>query len=356
MSKIIENSQHPSPGNSNLDLNENNGGQFRKRWTTPVDLSRANFPLLGCCLVTGLLDTTMFQAYGTFVSMQTGNTIFLGLGASNQNNHAFDWARSLCSIGCFSLGAFFFSRLHRYLRPQPTQRGTLAASFFLQTICIGIAAALIQAGVIADRKNYATNDWTEMAGIAFLSFQAAGQIVSSRVLGVNELPTVVITSLMYLRPQPTQRGTLAASFFLQTICIGIAAALIQAGVIADRKNYATNDWTEMAGIAFLSFQAAGQIVSSRVLGVNELPTVVITSLMCDLWSDPKLFELSNNSKRNNRVAGFVLTLVGSIVGGWMLKGTGTVQPVLWLVCGIKFVIALGWVLWKGQEGPKPEVA
>ncbi|KUI53805.1 hypothetical protein VP1G_01114 [Cytospora mali] len=273
MSKMMENSQQPSPGNSDLDPNEKNGGQFRQRWTTLVDLSRANLPLLGCCLVTGLLDTTMFQAYGTFVSMQTGNTIFLGLGASNQNNHKYDWARSLCSIGCFAMGAFFFSRLHRYLRPQPIQRGTLAASFFIQTICIAIAAALIQAGVIADRKNYATNDWTEMAGIAFLSFQAAGQIVSS-----------------------------------------------------------------------------------RVLGVNELPTVVITSLMCDLWSDPKLFAMASNPKRNNRIAGFVLTLVGSIVGGWMLKGTGTVQPVLWLVCGIKFVIGLGWVLWKGQEGPKPEVA
>lgn len=205
--------------------------------------------------------------------MQTGNTIFLALGASNQNSKPYDWARSLCSIGCFAIGAFFFSRLHRHLCSQPTQRGILAVSFFIQAACVCIAAALAQGGVVSSRRQ-STNDGTE--------------------------------------------------------------------------------WTEMAPIAFLSFQAAGQIVASRVLGVNELPTVVITSLLCDLMSDPKLLArpvISGNRKRNNRIGGFVLTLVGSIIGGWMLKGTGKVQPVLWLVFGIKFVISVAWIIWKGQGGP-----
>ncbi|KAL2274466.1 hypothetical protein FJTKL_03215 [Diaporthe vaccinii] len=113
----------------------------------------------------------------------------------------------------------------------------------------------------------------------------------------------------------------------------------------------------MAPIALLSFQAAGQIVASRVLGVNETPTVVITSLMCDLMSGPRLLArpvFTGSRKRNNRVGGFVLTLVGSIIGGgWMLKATRQVQPVLWLVFAIKFVISIGWVVWKGQE-PKGE--
>lgn len=209
--------------------------------------------------------------------MQTGNTIFLALGASDQNNQPYDWARSLCSIGCFATGAFFFSRLHRHLSPQPTQRGILTVSFFIQAACVCVAAALVQGGVVSSQR---------------------------------------------------------------------------------RSSDGGTDWTEMAPIAFLSFQAAGQIVASRVLGVNELPTVVITSLLCDLMSDPKLMSrpvISGNRKRNNRIGGFVLTLVGSIIGGWMLKGTGTVQPVLWLVFGIKFVISLGWIIWKGQGGPDGEV-
>lgn len=95
----------------------------------------------------------------------------------------------------------------------------------------------------------------------------------------------------------------------------------------------------------------------RWLTLNiAVPTVVITSLMCDLMSDPKLLArpvFTGNRKRNNRVAGFVLTLVGSIIGGWMLKATGQVQPVLWFVFAIKFVISIGWIGWKGQD-PKED--
>ncbi|KAL1858117.1 hypothetical protein Daus18300_010118 [Diaporthe australafricana] len=243
---------------------------LRRRMDGVVDVSLANIPLLACCFITGLLDTTMFQAYGTFVSMQTGNTIFLALGASDQNIKPYDWARSLCSIGCFAAGAVFFSRMHKHLVPQPTQRGVLAMGFFVQAACVCVAAALAEAGAVNQRQ----------------------------------------------------------------------------------EESAHTDWREMAPIALLSFQAAGQIVASRVLGVNELPTVVITSLMCDLMSDPKLLArpvLTGNRKRNNRIGGFVLTLVGSILGGWMLKATGQVQPVLWLVFGIKFVISIGWIVWKGQD-------
>lgn len=200
--------------------------------------------------------------------MQTGNSIFLALGASSQNIKPYDWARSLCSIGCFAVGAFFFSRLHRRL-------GAL------------------------------------------------------------------------------ERGSLVLAFFVQAVLIMIAAATVEAGAVNQRQSSdGVTDWREMAPIALLSFQAAGQIVASRVLGVNEVPTVVITSLLCDLMSDPKLASrplFRGNRKRNNRVAGFVLTLVGSIIGGWMLKGTGQVQPVLWLVFGIKFVITLAWLTWKGEK-------
>lgn len=200
--------------------------------------------------------------------MQTGNSIFLGLGASNQNTKPYDWARSLCSIGCFAMGAFFFSRLHRILGAM--RRGSLVLGFFIQAVLIMLAAVLLEARAVNERQS------------------------------------------------------------------------------ADGKP----DWRELAPIALLSFQAAGQIVASRVLGVNEVPTVVITSLLCDLMSDPKLTAMPifhGNRKRNNRIAGFVLTLVGSIIGGWMLKGTGMVEPVLWLVCGIKFTIMVGWLVWKGEK-------
>lgn len=292
MSKMVSNQQQEARENGHSESQVDSGlpKSLRRRWDEIIDLSLANVPLLACCFITGLLDTTMFQgekesevkltsptnintssvAYGTFVSMQTGNTIFLALGASNQNIKPYDWARSLCSIGCFAIGAVFFSRLHKHLAPRPTQRGVLALGFLIQAACVCVSAALAEAGAVNQQ-------------------QVEGE---------------------------------------------------------------HTDWREMAPIALLSFQAAGQIVASRVLGVNEIPTVVITSLMCDLMSDPKLLArpvFTGNRKRNNRVGGFVLTLVGSIIGGWMLKATQQVQPVLWFVFAIKFVISIGWIIWKGQD-------
>lgn len=107
-------------------------------------------------------------------------------------------------------------------------------------------------------------------------------------------------------------------------------------------------WDQEVPIVLLSLQSAGQIVASRALGFNEIPTVVITSLLCDLMSDPKLF-LLRNEKRDRRVIAFVLTLVGAIVGGWVTKATGQIGPVLWLAAGIKFIVAFAWGFWKAEK-------
>lgn len=105
-------------------------------------------------------------------------------------------------------------------------------------------------------------------------------------------------------------------------------------------------WNQLAPIALLSFQSAGQIVSSRALDVGEIPTVVITSLLCDLFSDPKLFDPpTKNIKRNRRIIAFVLTLVGAIIGGWVSKATKGVQTMLWVAGAIKFVLAAMWSFW-----------
>ncbi|KAB8297788.1 hypothetical protein EYC80_001587 [Monilinia laxa] len=216
--------------------------KMRKHFAQEVSTDHADILMLICCLITGFLDSTLYNAFKTFVSMQTGNTIFVALGASGQNNRPFGWARSLVSIGFFCIGSFTFSRCHRFFGP--LQRSTLIASFLLQSCCILVAAALVQGGAI--------------------------------------------------------EGTVPAGL----------------------ENY----WNQIAPIALLSFQSAGQIVSSRVLGVGEVPTIVITSLLCDLLSDPLLFSpATQNSKRNRRATAFVLTLVGAIVGGWVSKITKSEQ-------------------------------
>ena len=77
---------------------------------------------------------------------------------------------------------------------------------------------------------------------------------------------------------------------------------------------------------------------------------MITSLLCDLWSDPGLFDpWRKNLKRNRRVIAFVLTLVGAIAGGWMSKETHNVASALWLVGGLKILIAGAWIFWPSKQ-------
>jgi hypothetical protein len=141
------------------------------------------------------------------------------------------------------------------------------------------------------------------------------------------------------------------SFMLQASIIIITAGLVEGGAISsalgDRLAQTAPPWDQEVPIVLLSIQSAGQIVASRALGFNEIPTVVITSLLCDLVSDPKLF-LIRNQKRDRRVIAFVLTLLGAIIGGWVTKATQAISPTLWLAAGIKAVVVLAWGLWKAK--------
>lgn len=139
------------------------------------------------------------------------------------------------------------------------------------------------------------------------------------------------------------------SFIIQASIIVVTAGLVQGGMVSsaldDDTSRSITRWDQEVPIVLLSLQSAGQIVASRALGFNEIPTVVITSLLCDLMSDPKLF-LLRNEKRDRRMIAFVLTLVGAIVGGWVTKATGDIAPILWLAASIKFIVAFAWGFWR----------
>lgn len=137
--------------------------------------------------------------------------------------------------------------------------------------------------------------------------------------------------------------TLITAVLVQTkVVSGISARSVGSGLTGP-------DWSQEAAIVLLSFQSAGQIVASRALGFNEIPTVVITSLLCDLVSDSELFVL-RNGKRDRRVAAFVLTLVGAIAGGWITRVTGDIVVVLWIAVGVKLAIMSVWLVWRGSSG------
>jgi uncharacterized membrane protein YoaK (UPF0700 family) len=244
-----------------------------QRWNQPVNTKYTDLICLLLCMNTGLCDSAAYNAWSCFLAMQTGNTIFLGLGASGQpTGKPWGWLKSLVSIASFFIGAFIFSNVTR--RVGARRRGTLFVSFMIQAVLIVIAVALIEADLIP----HTSGDTKLTGGPLFL---------------------------------------------------------------------------ELIPIALLAFQSAGSITSSRSLGYNEIPTVVLTSVYFDVASDPKLADMpTTNPKRNRRIGGVVMLLVGAIIGGWLSRSSGGMQSALWMAAGFKFLIGFMWLVWKGETPAK----
>ncbi|KGO77619.1 Protein of unknown function DUF1275 [Penicillium italicum] len=171
-----------------------------QRWKENLTPTHADLVCLLLTFLTGLCDSSAYNAWSCFLGMQTGNTIFLGLGASNQpNNKPWGWLKSLMSISSFFLGSMIFSTVMR--KVGALRRGTLFISFLVQTLLIIIAVALIEADLIPHSSTDATltggSLFLELIPIGLLAFQSAGGMTCSRALGYNEIPTVVLTSVYF---------------------------------------------------------------------------------------------------------------------------------------------------------------
>ena len=107
------------------------------------------------------------------------------------------------------------------------------------------------------------------------------------------------------------------------------------------------DLVILAPIMLLAFQFGGQIVVSRQLGFNEVPTNVLTSIYCDIFNDPELATpLAKNPKRNRRVAAVVLMLTGGICGGWIGRSEVGMGAALWVAGAIKMIISISFACWR----------
>ena len=206
----------------------------------------------------------------------TGNTIFLAIGAAGlPPGEPLLWLKALVSIGAFWVGCFAFSK-SRHLHPQ--RKATLSVSFLVQAAFVFAAAALSQARVV------------RAFALELLGAQDAVELAEHHDDNIVMLP-----------------------------------------------------------LALLAFQFGGQIVSSRLLGFNEVPTNVLTSVYCDLLSDPNLFRpLGANPKRNRRFAAVVLLIAGGVLGAWVQRTRAGMSAVLWIAGSIKLLIALAWLWWPAQ--------
>ncbi|OKL62568.1 hypothetical protein UA08_02136 [Talaromyces atroroseus] len=215
-----------------------------------IDTKWTDIILIICGFVGGLVD---------------GNCVFIGLGASGQPEYpAYLWAKALASVSTFIFGNIFFSRLMRFLGSK--RRGTYIICFTMQASTLLIASLVVQFDIVSERA---------------------------------EDPRAPIA------------------------------------------------WIQILPISMLAFQAAGQIVASRTLEYDELPTVVLTTMLSDLLIDPNLFA-KDNSTRNRRAACFVALILGAMTAGGLFRLTG-IKTSLWFAFALKAAITLSWCFWKASD-------
>lgn len=239
-------SKPPSPSSKDGGLRR----PLRRHLTAEIDTKWGDIILIGCFFCAGLIDSTAFNIYGCFVSMQTGNTIFAALGVSGlpDTSPTFAWAKALMAIMCFMIGAFSFGTFHRLLSPR--KRWVLIVSFGLQCIMIITAASLVTTGVTSNKrpsvdqtdrernsKIDSTYPFLDFLPIGLLAFQSAGQVVASRILKYNAMPTVVLTTLytdlmmdshlltagLFEDPQRNRRAASAIMLFVGAVIGGVIA-------------------------------------------------------------------------------------------------------------------------------------
>lgn len=149
-----------------------------------------------------------------------------------------------------------------------------------------------------------------------------------------------ITGRGYTTVGATRRLTLVLSFLLQTLCIIVAAVLVQTDIVPESV---ATDKLVLIAIPFLAAQSGAQIATAKALDFNELPTTVLTSVYNDLASDMKLLAW-DNPKRDRRVGAIAMMLLGGISGAWLSRGSGSLTAVLWLGAVIKLLLSFSWLL------------
>lgn len=89
-----------------------------------------------------------------------------------------------------------------------------------------------------------------------------------------------------------------------------------------------------------------QIATGRLLGFNELPTIVLTSVYTDLMGDAVSLKVKND-KRDRRIGSVILLLAGGICSGWLMRAGVGVYGVVWISVGLKVIISVG--MWLGLQ-------
>jgi uncharacterized membrane protein YoaK (UPF0700 family) len=142
--------------------------------------------LLLLSFATGIQDAVTWPDYTCFTSNQTGNTLFLAIGAAGLAKGAYSFPNIGMSLGGFIAGGLVMGQIGNYLGVR--KRYWLLLTNIIQTLMIYAAAAI----------RYGTSTAQEgpvALGVIFLlAFSSGGQVAMSRSLKITEITTAMATA------------------------------------------------------------------------------------------------------------------------------------------------------------------
>jgi uncharacterized membrane protein YoaK (UPF0700 family) len=136
---------------------------------------------------TGIQDAASWSDYGCFASNQTGNGLFLAIGAAKLEGSAYSLSHvGMSSLGAFLAGGWAVGQIGNLVGVR--KRLWLVASSAFQTALV-YAAAAIQYNLPIPQGSPAA-----LAGIFLLAFSSGAQVALGRSLKITDITTAMATA------------------------------------------------------------------------------------------------------------------------------------------------------------------
>ncbi|KAJ6157362.1 DUF1275 domain protein [Penicillium chermesinum] len=179
--------------------------------------------LLVLTFATGIQDAAAWPDYACFASNQTGNTLFLFIGAAGLTKHSYSIPNIASSLLMFVLGALVLGQMGNWIGVR--KRLWLLISNVVQTVLIYLALAVQNMGPVKRDGRSA------IVVVGLMAFSSGGQVAMARSLKITEITTAAATAaiidvcvdpqLAKLRNRLRNRRVLFLIMLAAGCCVGV---------------------------------------------------------------------------------------------------------------------------------------
>lgn len=230
---------------------------------------------------------------------------------------------------------------------------TVNADWLLCLVSLGVGA--IDGFSFPDLKVFAANMTGNLVFLALAASQVNDDFLSARRSSVALVlfwAGAFVSGQLGHKIGTKVRWWVAFAFFWQGMLILTAAICLWSGGVS-REDLATLDSYVLALVAVLAFSYGAQATTARGLGVAEIPTVVVTSAMVDLFGDKNLFK-RDNRPRNRRIGFIISVFLGGFIGGWVISRVNAPLTIA-VASSFKFLAALCVCFMESADSQKARI-